>query len=177
MQANVDLFASQPASSPASSTIDFFSAPDPVTTKVDEPFASQHEVKPLESAQTATKLVDPFAAVPMNNYDSSDFFGSFTSQTDSSPKEPLPKSPCDVSPSSINEKTQTPPKAGGFQVKSGIWADSLSRGLIDLNISARKSSSPSYLFSADLHIVLIVMHMIMKGYFEYLVHSELHLWF
>lgn len=25
-----------------------------------------------------------------------------------------------------------------FQVKSGIWADSLSRGLIDLNIAARK---------------------------------------
>lgn len=141
LQANVDLFASQPASS----TIDFFSAPDPVTTKVDEPFASQHEVKPLQSDQTATKAVDPFAAVPMNNYDSSDFFSSFTSQTDSSPKESFPKSPCDVSPSSINEKTQTPPKAGGFQVKSGIWADSLSRGLIDLNISARKSSSPSYI--------------------------------
>ncbi|KAK1367841.1 Clathrin interactor EPSIN 1 [Heracleum sosnowskyi] len=132
--ASVDLFASPPASS----TIDFFAVPEPVTTKVDEPFASQHEVKPVQSEQTATKAVDPFAAVPMNNYDSSDFFGSFTSQTDSSPKESFPKSPCDVSPSSINEKTQTPPKAGGFQVKSGIWADSLSRGLIDLNISAPK---------------------------------------
>jgi len=28
-------------------------------------------------------------------------------------------------------------KKENFQVKSGIWADSLSRGLIDLNITAR----------------------------------------
>ncbi|KAI4376281.1 hypothetical protein MLD38_014062 [Melastoma candidum] len=32
-------------------------------------------------------------------------------------------------------------KKDGFQVKSGIWADSLSRGLIDLNISAPKKVS------------------------------------
>ncbi|KAL1834606.1 clathrin interactor EPSIN 1 [Daucus carota subsp. sativus] len=132
--ANVDLFSSHPASS----TVDFFAAPDPVTTKVDKPFASQHEVKPLQSEQMNTTAVDPFAAVPLNNYDSSDFFGSFTSQTDSSPKEPVQKGSSDVSPSSISDKTQPPPKTGGFQVKSGIWADSLSRGLIDLNISAPK---------------------------------------
>ncbi|KAL6519870.1 hypothetical protein OROMI_032764 [Orobanche minor] len=38
----------------------------------------------------------------------------------------------------LNEKTKvtsnSPVKKDAFQVKSGIWADSLSRGLIDLNI-------------------------------------------
>ncbi|XP_056161729.1 clathrin interactor EPSIN 1-like [Syzygium oleosum] len=33
------------------------------------------------------------------------------------------------------------PKKDAFHVKSGIWADSLSRGLIDLNISAPKKVS------------------------------------
>ncbi|KAI6702663.1 hypothetical protein NL676_011799 [Syzygium grande] len=33
------------------------------------------------------------------------------------------------------------PKKDTFHVKSGIWADSLSRGLIDLNISAPKKVS------------------------------------
>nr|AFK49429.1 unknown [Lotus japonicus] len=33
------------------------------------------------------------------------------------------------------------PKKDAFQVKSGIWAESLSRGLIDLNISAPKKVS------------------------------------
>ncbi|KAJ6745674.1 EPSIN/ENT-RELATED [Salix koriyanagi] len=37
--------------------------------------------------------------------------------------------------------SSNPPQKEGFQVKSGIWADSLSRGLIDLNISAPKKVS------------------------------------
>ncbi|RLN25691.1 clathrin interactor EPSIN 1-like isoform X2 [Panicum miliaceum] len=57
---------------------------------------------------------DPFAAIPVKTLDESDSFSAFSSNTVS-----------DV-------------KKGAFQVKSGIWADSLSRGLIDLNITASK---------------------------------------
>lgn len=140
MQNKVDLFASQPPpSSAVSSTVDFFAAPDPVV---------QPENKPVESQPLATQPIDPFAAVPMNNFDGSDLFGGFTSHTDSKSNEPTNKSVDDGSLSSLNAKSSADskpaPKKENFQVKSGIWADSLSRGLIDLNISARKSFFPGF---------------------------------
>lgn len=128
----VDLFASQPAPSAAASTIDFFAAPDPVI---------QSDNKSSKSDQMNINLVDPFAAVPLNTFDNSDPFDSFVSHK----PEPIPSEDANnggnhdacekVSKSSVEAKT--PPK-DTFQVRSGIWADSLSRGLIDLNISAPK---------------------------------------
>lgn len=135
LQISVDLFASQPSSSPvASSTIDFFAASDPVV---------QPDVRSPKPVEINTTMVDPFAAVPLNNFDSSDPFGAFASPSDpiSVPNEisasggnqqspnKLDKSPLDAKPT---------PKKANFQVNSGIWADSLSRGIIDLNIAARK---------------------------------------
>ncbi|KAK4358450.1 hypothetical protein RND71_020679 [Anisodus tanguticus] len=130
---SVDLFASQPSSSPAaSSTMDFFAAPDTVV---------QPDVRASKANQST--MVDPFAAVPLNNFDSSDPFGAFVSQADpvsvtnenatsggnqETPNK-LDKSPLEAKPT---------PKKDNFQVRSGIWADSLSRGLIDLNIAAPK---------------------------------------
>ncbi|CAL5069773.1 unnamed protein product [Urochloa decumbens] len=67
-------------------------------------------------------------------------FGAFVSSTEESAKDPF-----DLSSSSKLGKTEQTPlaapnpsaKKGNFQVKSGIWADSLSRGLIDLNITKK----------------------------------------
>jgi epsin len=135
-QDNVDLFASKPPppSSEISSTIDLFSASDSIPHPV---------AKPVESQPSAASLVDPFAAVPLNNFDGSDLFGGFTSNTDSKPKEPAQLKPPDDDFSSLNGKSAVESKVAAakkdnFQVKSGIWADSLSRGLIDLNITAPK---------------------------------------
>ncbi|XP_066309603.1 clathrin interactor EPSIN 1-like isoform X3 [Miscanthus floridulus] len=67
-------------------------------------------------------------------------FGAFTSHTEL-PKataiKSLNKSPTKPEPASMSA-SKTDVKKGAFQVKSGIWADSLSRGLIDLNITAPK---------------------------------------
>ncbi|OEL35183.1 Clathrin interactor EPSIN 1 [Dichanthelium oligosanthes] len=67
-------------------------------------------------------------------------FGAFTSHTESpraSATKPMSKSPTKLeSPSMSESKPEV--KKGAFQVKSGIWADSLSRGLINLNITASK---------------------------------------
>jgi epsin len=67
-------------------------------------------------------------------------FGPFVSRTERTTKDPFDLS----SSSNIGRADQTllaapkpDTKNGNFQVKSGIWADSLSRGLIDLNITAR----------------------------------------
>ncbi|KAL4564722.1 hypothetical protein LXL04_028791 [Taraxacum kok-saghyz] len=110
-QTKVDLFASPPAAR-AVPAMDFFAGPE-----------VQPEKKPSETP--TKKAVDPFAAVPMT-----DFFGSFSSQNMDSVAT-MDKSP-PVSASSIKKDKD------GFQVKSGVWADSLSRGLIDLNISGPK---------------------------------------
>lgn len=132
-QPNVDLFATEPASSAAvSSTIDFFSSPEPVALP---------ESKSSSTGSSHLNFVDPFAAVPMNNFDQSDIFGAFTSPTDQSSSKPTQNSmnsgiTNDVSGKSLAESKA--PAKDGFQVKSGIWADSLSRGLIDLNITASK---------------------------------------
>ncbi|XP_062226611.1 clathrin interactor EPSIN 1-like [Phragmites australis] len=72
--------------------------------------------------------------------DASDF-GAFVSNTVEAAKDPFDLS----SSSSLGRADQTllaAPKPNtkkeNFQVKSGIWADSLSRGLIDLNITGPK---------------------------------------
>ncbi|KAI3407398.1 ENTH domain-containing protein [Psidium guajava] len=132
----VDLFASAPAvSSAVSAPVDLFAAPAPVT---------QPETKPIYSVPT-NSIVDPFAAVPLNNFDSSDPFGSFTFSTDSTSAGPSENAIDDsnMSDSSKNASAISNPqqKKDAFHVKSGIWADSLSRGLIDLNISAPKKVS------------------------------------
>lgn len=80
-----------------------------------------------------TPLADPKA-------DASDF-GAFVSHS-----EEVAKDPFDLSLSTSSGRTNQAPLAApksdtkkeNFQVKSGIWADSLSRGLIDLNITGRK---------------------------------------
>lgn len=134
MQTKVDLFASPPASSTTavSPAVDLFAASEQVV----EP-----EIKPSESNTKSTKSVDPFAAFPMNNFDNSNFFGSFSSHTDSVSTEPTHSF---MDSGSLNNQTNKSPtsnpplKKDGFQVKSGVWADSLSRGLIDLNITGRK---------------------------------------
>ena len=155
MQNELDLFTAQPViSSSVAPTLDLFSAPEPVL---------QPDSKIENSGPTNNNIFDPFAAVPLNKFDGSDLFGDFTSQSDSAPsqlsKDPfsvgshddvngksssqLPKDPVtvgshdDMNSKSLPESKIQPKK--DFQVKSGVWADSLSRGLIDLNISARKS--------------------------------------
>lgn len=131
-QTNVDLFASQHAPSPAiSSTVDFFAAPDPPCQLDDK--NSKSDASP--------NAVDPFAAVPLHNFDEADPFGAFTSHAEPLPKEPNRSSSDDGSQGQTNgSSTESNPttKKNTFQVKSGIWADSLSRGLIDLNITAPK---------------------------------------
>ncbi|XP_055834405.1 clathrin interactor EPSIN 1-like isoform X2 [Solanum dulcamara] len=130
---SVDLFASQPSSSPlASSTIDFFAAPDPVV---------QPDVSSSKPVQINTTTVDPFAAVPLNNFDSSDPFAAFVSPADpiSVPNESATSGGNQQTPTKSDKsplEAKPTPKKDNFQVSSGIWADSLSRGLIDLNIAA-----------------------------------------
>ncbi|KAM3710204.1 hypothetical protein ACB098_01G012600 [Castanea mollissima] len=134
-QTEVDLFASQPAmTSSVSPTVDLFAVPDPVV---------QAEVKAPNPAPTNIDIVDPFAAVPLNNFDGSDLFGAFTSQSDSVSSEPAKNDVIDGSLNNLGGKSsvETQPKKDAFKVKSGIWADSLSRGLIDLNIAAPKKVS------------------------------------
>lgn len=124
---NIDLFASGPAvSSSASSTVDLFASSESVV---------QPEPKP-----TNNNIVDPFASVPLNSFDGSDPFGSFTSHSNPVPSEPSQSFANNGSDhlSGLSSDSKPSAKKDGFQVKSGIWADSLTRGLIDLNISARK---------------------------------------
>ncbi|KAK9946321.1 hypothetical protein M0R45_011790 [Rubus argutus] len=133
-QNGVDLFASQPTiSQSASSPVDLFAAPVPVL---------QSETKSTSPAPTNTNIVDPFAAVPLNSFDGSDFLGGFTSHSGPASSEPSQSSTNDASHSKLDRKSsadsKAPPKKDSFQVKSGIWADSLSRGLIDLNITGPK---------------------------------------
>uniref|UniRef100_A0A7N0RDB7 ENTH domain-containing protein n=1 Tax=Kalanchoe fedtschenkoi TaxID=63787 RepID=A0A7N0RDB7_KALFE len=126
----VDLFSSQSAAAPGA-TFDFFGAPEPIL---------QSEVKDPKSVASTYSAVDPFAAVPMSNFDGSDPFGAFASPavpTSQSSSQNLASSLGNLSGTSSRE-SNTGHKKDLFQVKSGIWADSLSRGLIDLNISAPK---------------------------------------
>ncbi|XP_015057057.1 clathrin interactor EPSIN 1 [Solanum pennellii] len=130
---SVDLFASQPSSSPvASSTMDFFAAPEPV---------ARPDVRSPKPVQINTTMVDPFATVPLNNFDSSDPFGAFVSPADpiSVPNASATSGGNQQTPTKLDKsplETKPSSKKDNFQVSSGIWADSLSRGLIDLNIAA-----------------------------------------
>ncbi|KAF2286992.1 hypothetical protein GH714_036786 [Hevea brasiliensis] len=131
-QTQVDLFASQSVIPPAvPPAVDLFSSADPVV---------QPETKDQKSDSTNNNIVDPFAAVPLNNFDGSDLFGAFSSRSNSASTEPA-KDPINgggLNDLNVNASDSKPtPKKETFQVKSGIWSDSLSRGLIDLNISAR----------------------------------------
>lgn len=131
IQNEVDLFASKPAISSASPTVDLF-ASNPV---------QQSEIKSTNIGTTITNIVDPFATVPLNNFDESDLFGSFTSHSDSSASQPSQISVDGNQKNlagNVSADLKAPAKKDSFQVKSGIWADSLSRGLIDLNISSCK---------------------------------------
>ncbi|KAH6831138.1 hypothetical protein C2S53_009333 [Perilla frutescens var. hirtella] len=119
----IDLFAPQPAPA-VSTTMDFFAAPDPVPQLDDK--ASKPE--------TTSNTFDPFAAIPMSNFE-------LTSHADPLPIASDEISPGDACHAEINGslvETNPPLKKEAFQVKSGIWADTLSRGLIDLNITAPK---------------------------------------
>lgn len=141
MQDQVDLFASGSTISVAApNAVDFFAAPNAATEPPKEP------TKP-----DPTKLTDfdLFSAVPPTNVDDGhDPFGEFEFKSISdSAQVSSPKSTYThgSSTTDMNGKpspeSQAPPKKETFGVKSGIWADSLSRGLIDLDISARKHSS------------------------------------
>lgn len=129
----MDLFASQPAISTVTPTVDLFSISEPVV---------QPDSKPEKSGPVNNSSFDPFAAVPLNNFDGSDIFGDFTSQSDSVSSQPSDNIVSDGKHDNITGKSladsKVSPKKDTFQVKSGVWADSLSRGLIDLNITARK---------------------------------------
>jgi len=103
-------------------------------------------------SNTADTVKDPFDFSSTGNFGKADLaplaapktdasdFGAFVTNTEEAAKDPFNLS------SSINGRAdQTPlaaPKSNtkkeNFQVKSGIWADSLSRGLIDLNITGPK---------------------------------------
>ncbi|XP_057524204.1 clathrin interactor EPSIN 1 isoform X1 [Amaranthus tricolor] len=139
-QPNVDLFAAQSVSANAqplpsaavSSTMDFFAASDQVA-----PTATKTE----NIGSSNVNFVDPFAAIPLNSFEGSNLLGTFTSHTDQSSLESTENLLKNNSVTYLHGKSLSESKApqkGNFQVKSGIWADSLSRGLIDLNISAPK---------------------------------------
>ncbi|PWA39337.1 ENTH/VHS-like protein [Artemisia annua] len=122
---------------------DLLDTPTPVPTQDSNRNTPEQVLAPeTKPAESNIQSVDPFAAVPMNNFDNSDFFGSFSAHTGSaSSAEPTNQSFMDSANSSNNQIHKTSvasSKKDGFQVKSGVWADSLSRGLIDLNISRPK---------------------------------------
>ncbi|GJW12078.1 clathrin interactor EPSIN 1 [Tanacetum coccineum] len=111
----IDLFASPPTAAANSPAVDFFAAPEQVVAP---------DMKPAEPN--------------IQSVNNSDFFGSFSSHTGSASfTEPTTQSFIDSGNSSNNQidKTSVPSSnKDSFQVNSGVWADSLSRGLIDLNI-------------------------------------------
>ncbi|XP_019051658.1 PREDICTED: clathrin interactor EPSIN 1-like [Nelumbo nucifera] len=138
-QANFDPFPSQPSFSSAfSSTVDLFSAPGP---------DSQMESRTLQSEPENSNSIDPFAAMPLNSFDGSNLSGEFTFHSAQLSTESTINSANDGDLNKLNQdqeppiESKPPPKKDTFQVKSEIWADSLSRGLIDLNISAPKMVS------------------------------------
>ncbi|XP_028555740.1 clathrin interactor EPSIN 1-like [Dendrobium catenatum] len=148
LQANVNLFANQSAS-PATfhSDADLFAAANsglftetkssnPTNISSFDPFAASDSIFSSSSESnvpstnpTSSCAIDPFAAIQVSNVTGSDeLFGSFTSNTAPASRDPSKDS---------SNTSQSASKKEPFQVKSGIWADSLSRGLIDLNITAR----------------------------------------
>ncbi|EOA22749.1 hypothetical protein CARUB_v10003461mg [Capsella rubella] len=120
--------------SSAPPTVDLFASPESIARP-------EANISKPES-MTTPNIVDPFAAVPMDNFDGSDPFGAFTSHSASAstgPQAPNVQGSAanTTSPMSLaDSKPQHLQKKDPFQVKSGIWANSLSRGLIDLNLTA-----------------------------------------
>ncbi|KAG6420352.1 hypothetical protein SASPL_116877 [Salvia splendens] len=109
----MDLFASQLAPAASTTTMDLFADPDPAS-------------KP----DTANSTFDPFAAFPLSEFDTDTLpIASGQHLTDVSIHA---KTNC----TSVDTNSQ--PKKEAFQVKSGIWSDSLNSGLIDLNITGPK---------------------------------------
>lgn len=150
-QNNIDLFATQPAFPAAfTSNIDLMGGSQ---------FSSTLEAKTPNTQPEDNTTFDPFAAIPLNSFEGPDAFGAFTSQTAPVTAEPsldfanssangANQTSQNITNNNINGVNQPPamiskpaPKKDTFQVKSGIWADSLSRGLIDLNITAPKKVS------------------------------------
>lgn len=151
-QIDVDLFSGEANFTPAafsSTTTDFFSAPEPS-------LPSDNKAQASIPNPISSETFDPFASIPLNNF-SSDPFGDFTSNvstttpakgTQNKISDPsaddsfgtftTASTSTNISQNSGNSSAKPSNAKGGFQVKSGIWADSLSRGLIDLNITAPK---------------------------------------
>ncbi|KAJ4787508.1 Clathrin interactor EPSIN 1 [Rhynchospora pubera] len=148
-QIGADLFSGEASFTPAfpSATTDFFSAPS---------LYSDTKTKASIPNPVSSEPFDPFASIPMNNF-SSDPFGDFTAnvsattpekETQNKTSDPLAddsfgtftsaSAGTNTSPTLGGTSAKPNNAKGGFQVKSGIWADSLSRGLIDLNITAPK---------------------------------------
>lgn len=171
MQGTTDPFASQhalPASFPGN--VDLFAAYDT---------GLPSKTKPAETV--STESFDPFAAIKINNFSGSDPFGTFTSHAEpvssqhshsyttgkyideetfgeftSHTKQTSPEPSQNSSKHSLGDlKTSiasTPAsRKDNFQVKSGVWADCLNRGLIDLNISARKF--PFFVCYSSIHVM------------------------
>lgn len=146
MQTNVDdLFASQPAPA-VSTTMDFFAsqpAPAASTTTMDL-FA---DPDPASKPDAASSTFDPFAAIPLSEFD-----------TDTLPiasGQHFPDDGFHAKTNCTSVDTNPAPKKDAFQVKSGIWSDSLNRGLIDLNITGRKYFLLDSLFGGMLPLLLI----------------------
>lgn len=94
---------------------------------------------PFDFSSTGNFVKADVAPLAAPKTDASDF-GAFVANTEEAAKDPF-----DLSSSINGRADQTPlaapkpnTKKENFQVKSGIWADSLSRGLIDLNITGPK---------------------------------------
>ncbi|PKU66983.1 Clathrin interactor EPSIN 1 [Dendrobium catenatum] len=121
--ANSGLFTETKSSNPTNiSSFDPFAASDSI-------FSSSSESNVPSTNPTSSCAIDPFAAIQVSNVTGSDeLFGSFTSNTAPASRDPSKDS---------SNTSQSASKKEPFQVKSGIWADSLSRGLIDLNITAQ----------------------------------------
>ncbi|XP_039142817.1 clathrin interactor EPSIN 1-like [Dioscorea cayenensis subsp. rotundata] len=124
-QGNVDFFACQSDFNNAvNQNIDFFAASNP------DVFTKNNESSKLETAN----IFDPFVAVPLNNSEESDLFGVFTAHSDPVSSEHTQNSSTKVMDNSeqVSSPVSKPtPKKDTSQIKSAIWADSLSRGLID----------------------------------------------
>ncbi|KAK8948812.1 Clathrin interactor EPSIN 1 [Platanthera zijinensis] len=157
-QASFNVFTNQtplPAPSPSNTDSGLLSKTslnsNPTNVSSFDPFAASDSIFPSKSKAPSTNpptnssTFDPFASIPLNNVDGSDdLFGSFASTA-------APASGQSSKDSSNNNLDnlyqsfatvgQPEPKKVSFQVKSGIWAESLSRGLIDLNITAPKKTN------------------------------------
>ncbi|KAI3967684.1 hypothetical protein MKX01_039594 [Papaver californicum] len=161
-QANVDLFASKPSSSSASSSpmIDFFASRKPVlqvktktlrdesiNSQTGDPFSGMKLNGFDESISSHT--FDPFSGKQPNSFDDSDHFDAFTFHTDQVSRKhvEMKSSMSEGCLKNQDPNTSTdskhPLKKDPFQVTSGVWADTLNRGLIDLNITADEKDTTS----------------------------------